>query len=150
MTKTFDMPLRATRHCRHYSYELGLQGRGPLCARGVDLKAEPHSRMCWTIDDGHAHLCSKREEYTEAERAAWREHLDASIVRLGNAVQALPVPVPLRTQGQVPCPNCDGGSLHYARWHRGAEIKCTTANCCGAHFSIEAGKDWPQGKGRSE
>lgn len=139
----FERPLRATHHCRHYSYELGLQGRGPLCAQGIDLSGQSGaSLLCGsTVAENHR-PCPKREEYTDAEREAWRTHLDASRVRLGNAVQALPKPIPLRTQGHVDCPNCDG-QLHYARWHRGAEIKCTSPSCAHAHFNIEAGKDWP-------
>ena len=64
-------------------------------------------------------------------------------MRLGAAVKALPRAIPLRTSGTVACPSCDGGVIHYARWHRGAEIACSTPNCCEAHFSIEAGKEWP-------
>jgi hypothetical protein len=86
--------------------------------------------------------CPKREEYTEAERTAWQAALDAMRARLGAAVSALPRAIPLRTGGEIDCPNCTG-KLRYARWHRGAEISCTTPHCCGAHFSIAAGADWP-------
>jgi len=147
MTRTFQRPQRATHHCRHYGYETGLTGRGPLCAAGVDLSAPGASRPCMP-EPAAADYCDKRQDYTTDERATWKAWQAESRERLTKAVQALPAPIPLRTSGAVDCPNCDGGSLHYARWHRGAEIKCTTANCCGAHFSIEAGKDWPQGGGR--
>jgi ssDNA-binding Zn-finger/Zn-ribbon topoisomerase 1 len=62
--------------------------------------------------------------------------------RLGAAVQALPRAIPLRTTGHIECPNC-GGVLMYSRWHRGAEIACSTENCCGARFNIAAGAEWP-------
>lgn len=137
--KTFERPLRATQHCRHYSYE---PGRGPLCAQGVDLSGFGASGACMPPDFSRTSLCDKRQDYTDDERATWKAWRDASMERLGRAVQALPAPIPLRTSGKVKCPNCDGQIL-YARWHRGAELRCSTANCCGAHFSIEAGKDWP-------
>jgi len=142
---TFERPLRATHHCRHYSYETGLQGRGPLCALGIDLSGSGASRRCWSEPAEADAVCPQRSEYTDEERAAWRTWLDASQVRLGTAVQALPAPIPLNTQGKVKCPNCSG-DLHYARWHRGASMQCSTPNCCGpVRFAIEAGKDWPAG-----
>jgi len=86
--------------------------------------------------------CPKREEYTADERAAWKVARAASMARLANAVQALPRAIPLNTSGEIDCPNCSG-KLRYARWHRGAEIACTTPHCCGAHFNIAGGVDWP-------
>lgn len=143
-------PLRATRHCRHYSYENGLK-RGPRCALGIDLSAGRASVRCWPAEGEEQTLCASRADYTDEERATWKTYLDASIERLGKAVQALPAPIPLRTSGDVACPNCDSGRLHYARWHRGAEIRCTTPNCCGpVHFSIDAGADWPAGGGDAD
>jgi hypothetical protein len=145
MTVTFNRPLRATEHCRHYSYETGLYGRGPLCALGVDLSGAGASRRCWPTPE---QVCDKREDYTDDERNIWNAWLYESQERLGRAVQALPAPIPLNTDGWVKCPNCDGGHLHYARWHRGAQINCSTPNCCGpVHFSIASGKDWPTPKG---
>ena len=141
--KTFERPLRATHHCRHYSYETSLQGRGPLCALGIDLSGAGSAGPCMPSATARTSLCDKRADYTDDERATWKTFLDADIERLGRAVQALPKPIPLRTSGKVACPNCDG-EIHYSRWHRGAELKCSTENCCGARFHIEAGKDWPQ------
>ena len=134
-TKT--RPIRATSHCRHYSYEPGLKG-GPRCARNVDQSAGVGP--CMPEPKGR---CPSREDYTDAERAAWRAEMNASMERLRVAVGALPRAIPLNTQGQIECPNC-GAPLHYARWHRGAEIKCETRFCVGpVHFSIAAGADWP-------
>lgn len=138
---SFTLPMKASKHCRHYSYnlrDLG-DGRGPRCGLGKDLTDPVATRPCMPEPNA---ACDGREEYTDAERAAWRAAVDARMARLGNAVQALPRAIPLNTQGSIACPNCDG-RLHYARWHRGAQIACTTEHCCGAHFSIEAGKDWP-------
>jgi len=86
--------------------------------------------------------CLQREEYTEAERAAWKDAMSAKLERLGKAVQSLPRAIPERTSGSIECPNC-GGTLSYARWHRGAEISCSTPFCCAAHFSIAPGAEWP-------
>lgn len=148
MTKTFEPPQRARHHCRHYSYELGLHGRGPLCALGLDLSAPAASGACMPLraeGDTYPSPCAKREDWSDEERATWQAWQAASLERVSKAVAALPAPITLRTRGAVDCPNCDGGKLHFARWRRGAEIKCTTPYCCSAHFSIEAGKDWPAG-----
>jgi hypothetical protein len=132
-------PIRATNHCRHYSYERGLKG-GPRCARGVVLEGAGCVLPC--LPDPSGTPCSLREEYTDAEREAWKAESAASMDRLGKAVTALPRAIPLNTSGKIECPNC-GGNLHYGRWHRGAEIRCETPFCANAHFSIAAGKDWP-------
>jgi hypothetical protein len=87
--------------------------------------------------------CLKRENYTDEERATWETAVQARMERLGNAVQALPKAIPLRTGGTIDCPNCTG-TIRYDRWHRGAELHCSTEYCCGARFSIAPGADWPQ------
>jgi len=86
-----------------------------------------------------------REEYTDAERHAWQQSVAEGTSRLGAAIAALPAPIPLRTSGKIECPNCLG-DLNYARWHRGAEISCSTPGCCSARFNIAPGADWPQRK----
>lgn len=83
-----------------------------------------------------------RAEWTDEERATYETWGKASYLRLAAAVRALPRAIPLRTGGTIDCPNCDG-KLQYGRWHRGAEIHCSTPFCCSAHFSIAAGADWP-------
>ena len=140
MAEAFVRPLRATHHCRHYSYEPGLKG-GPRCAKGLDPFASPGFvlRRCCSEP---TEVCHARQEYTDAEREAWEVASAAGMDRLGKAVQALPRAIPLRTSGEIVCPNCEG-RLRYARWHRGAEIACSTPGCCGAHFNIAAGADWP-------
>lgn len=132
----FTPPPRARFHCRSYSYAPGLSG-GPHCAAGIDQSGgvEP----CMSEPKG---FCPSRAEWTEDERVAWAAWGKLSMARLIAAVAALPRAIPLRTGGEVDCPNCDG-RLRYDRWHRGAEIKCSTPFCCGAHFNIAAGVDWP-------
>lgn len=141
MIAPFTRPLRATRHCRHYSYERGpdFNANGPRCAAGVDLSAAGAAGACMPEPRG---ACSAREEYSNAEREAWKAACDASQNRLGAAIAALPAPIPLRTGGHVPCPNC-GGEIRFDRWHRGASLACSTDGCCAARFNIAAGADWP-------
>lgn len=138
----FARPPKATRHCRHYSYIMPLSApsSGPNCAAGIDLSGPRATLKCMPDPQDE---CASRAEYTDAERAAWESAKRDSLLRLEKAVQALPRAIPLRTSGRVDCPNCDG-KLCYMRWHRGAEISCTTAGCCGARFNIAAGKDWPE------
>jgi hypothetical protein len=142
----FTRPPHASHHCRHYSFNVPItrSDSGPQCARGCSFDEPGSTGRCMPEPKGD---CSERQEYTDAERQAWKAATAASMERLGRALQALPHPIPLRTSGEIDCPNCDG-KLQYARWHRGAEIKCTTPFCCGAHFSIAAGADWPVSKAK--
>lgn len=142
MTKTFPMPEKAGHHCRHYDYVLGLEG-GPTCAIGIDLTKPGSSRVCMPLKAAEEIRCKGREDYTEAERGAWREATHARTFRTFSAIGALPTPIPLDSTGSVNCPNCDGGTLTYSRWERGASICCSTENCCSATMSIAAGIDWP-------
>lgn len=137
--KSFALPLRATHHCRHYSYNMGLgPNSGPQCAAGISNIAMALNTCCQNAPVP----CPLREEFTDAERAAWQQARAEGLERLGAAIAALPRAIPLNTGGTIECPNC-AGALSYARWHRGAELRCATANCCAAHFSIQAGADWP-------
>lgn len=138
MTKTFKQPLRASKHCRHYSYELGLGG-GPRCARELDLTAPGSTKCCMPDPNGP---CTLRQEYTDEERAAWAAAREESSARLVEAIKAVPHPIPMRSGGTVACPNCEG-VLHYGRWRGGGEIKCETEFCCGAHFNIKGDTPWP-------
>ena len=140
----FEPPLRATGHCRHYSYRHGdlMSDRGPQCAAGVDLSAPGVSSACWPDPQAE---CALRQEYTPEERAAWQAWTRESMSRLEAAIAALPAPIPLNSTGRVTCPNC-GGDLHYSRWHRGAAIQCGTENCCAARLNIASGADWPARK----
>ena len=139
MTMKFTRPLRATHHCRHYSYKLR---EGPNCAEGVDLKSPESINPCMPNAIGDS--CALRANYTPTERSAWERAMVERQARLAAAIGAVPHPIPLRTSGKVPCPNC-GGVLHYSRWERGAEIHCETDYCCEARFSIAPRTDWPAG-----
>jgi hypothetical protein len=144
----FTPPLRATHHCRHYSYKMPFSApnAGPNCSRGCG-QSEPGFSLKHCCSEPTV-ICASREEYSDTEREAWEAARSERMKRLGEAVQALPHPIPLRTSGEIDCPNCDG-KLRYSRWHRGAEIGCTTPFCCGAHFSIAAGADWPVSKAKA-
>jgi hypothetical protein len=141
VTNRFDPPLRATMHCRHYSYERGVLLHGPKCAQGIDLSAPGAGRMCWPEADV-GQPCAVREEYTDAERIAWETYRDDRMIRLSMAVCALPRAIPMRSGGTVPCPNCDG-TIRYGRWRGGAELNCSTAHCCGARFNLSGVDVWP-------
>lgn len=140
----FTPPIRATQHCRHYSYDRGPNG-GPSCAAGVTLDGLAPGWAIRRCGGDPTELCHARAEYTDGERAAWASARDARMARLGTAIAALPAPIPLRTSGQVNCPNCDG-QLRYERWERGASIACSTPWCTGAQFNIARGADWPDPK----
>jgi hypothetical protein len=137
----FTRPLRATFHCRHYSYErsVRLEESGPRCALGIDLTDGPVLKC---LPDP-VELCESREDYRESERAAWAVWQSQRMKRLGAALQALPKAIPLRSGGHVDCPSC-GGQIRYDRWEGGAELHCSTEDCCGARFNIARGADWPQ------
>jgi hypothetical protein len=141
----FTAPPCARKHCRHYHFVLPITrtDSGPSCAVGIDLSAPAASLCCMPPKDGQP-VCDSREDWTDAERAAWDKWAEARQKRLIAAIAAVPHPIPVNTSGVVLCPNC-AGQLGYARWHRGGELGCSTEGCCGARFSIEAGKDWPVG-----
>lgn len=140
--KGFDALLRASHHCRHYSFNLAdLASMGPRCALGLDMSGQGASRPCWPNPEVPCRG-GGREEYTDAERAAYAEARDAATLRMFTAIAALPEAIPVGTASSLPCPNCSG-TLHYARWHRGAAIHCETPNCCGARMSLAADGEWP-------
>lgn len=138
----FERPLRASHHCRHYSYEGGFSG-GPRCAAGIDLSAPGAGKPCMPEPKSE---CSTRVEYTEAERAAWKTWTDQGLARMANALSAIPDDLPERSSGTVECPNCKG-TLSYSRWRGGAGVECSTPNCTQASFNIKLGAKWP---GRSK
>lgn len=134
-------------HCRHYSYERGLTGRGSLCAVGVDLSARGN-RACMPPPHDP---CPRREEWTDAERAAASAERDAGMARFSAAVHALPRPVECGERVAVKCPNCAGGTVVVDRMRNGhAWVQCTTAGCVGpVHLNIRRETKWPPNKGVS-
>lgn len=143
---SFEIPAHASDACRHYGYLPGLEG-GPRCALGIDLSAPGASRPCWSSSKGQS-TCGQREEHTDAEKQAWEDASKASIMRLANAVSALPAPIPVGETVSIECPNCVG-RVHAVRTTKGAFVECSTPNCCGAHLRIETGVDWPSPKARA-
>lgn len=138
-----DRPIRATEHCRHYSYERGV---GPKCAAGA-LEQHPNVQPCMP---NPAASCDAREDFSDGERATWKAFIAERFERLAAAIGAVPHPIPVNTSGKAACPSCDGGSIIYSRWHRGASISCTTPNCCSAQFNIAANVAWPASPGVQE
>lgn len=143
-------PLHATHHCRHYSYERGKdwplgEGAGPRCALGVDLTRPGSSAMCMPDGGQPRGLCSRREDYTDAERAAWRSFVDAGRKRLAAVMSALPRAIPVGSSVTITCPCCGGGVACH-RWQGGAAVVCTTPDCAAVRLNIAIGAEWPAPK----
>jgi len=139
-----DRPLRATKHCRHYSYDRGetfLSG-GPKCALGIDL-SEP--RACNPCMPAPIAPCDKRADYTDEERAAWRAYTDHRLQMLGDAIKALGNPVACGESRDVACPHCSG-KLTVQRMRNGhAWLQCSTPGCIApVHFNIGRTVAWPE------
>ena len=142
-----ERPLRATHHCRHYSYAPGLSG-GPRCAAGVDMSVPGSTRPC--MPDANVQ-CAERVEYTEAERAAWEAFKAEGMVRLAKAVEAIPEPISCGGSGSCKCPLCEGGDLQWSRASNGhVWLTCSDRDCIGpVHFNIDRKTVWPASKARA-
>lgn len=132
-----DRPLRATYHCRHYSYEGGMKG-GPLCAAGVDLRAPGINVLPCMPKDKERPPCDKRAEYTDDERAAWEAYTDEGMKRWAVIMQQMPGSSTDRKnrpewgkRGEFACPGCNAGTVHWARssYNGHLRARCTTAHC---------------------
>jgi len=132
-----ERPRPAGKHCRHYNYEGGLKG-GPRCAVGVDLSQPGSTQACMPPKDGMA-ACAKREENTEAERAAWEAYREQSMERMVKIMPLIPGSSRDRKkrdhwgkQGAIsPCPGCGEGTVRWVRSSYNGHIHaaCTTVNC---------------------
>lgn len=143
MPKTFDKPLQATQHCRHYDYKFGLDERGPRCAKGFDLSAPGAAKVCMPHSSkGDSVVCLKREEYTEEERRAWTDWSAASIKRMFLIMKDIPgradwgeAGIVDKTfwgkSGEITCPACDGGTVRWTRASVNGHLwaSCSTPNC---------------------
>ena len=128
--------LRATHHCRHYSYErdrrgilFGGEGGGPTCARGVDLKTEPGAAFkCMPADGRELPPCVLRQDFTEVERAAWAAERDAMTRRMLLIGAAIPSE---GCDGELPCPACGSGIVHWSRapYNGHLAAACSTPHC---------------------
>lgn len=133
MPKSFDPPLHATAHCRHYSYN-----GAPNCAIGVDLSKAGSCQVCMPTPNP-AKRCPKRENYTEAERAAWKDWTRAAMFRAVDALVLIPGDSNLKLDrkywgksGSFSCPSCGGGLVRWMRASVNGHIhfRCSTPNCC--------------------
>lgn len=129
-----ERPIHASHHCRHYSYERGLQG-GPRCARGVDMTPLLATQPC--MPDAKA-PCIFREEYTDEERAAWKAYREESAGRMITIMAQIPGSSRDRKnkpewgkRGSFPCPGCNAGTVHWARESSNGHLHaaCTTRFC---------------------
>lgn len=138
---SFDRPLRATHHCRHYSYrEAKTWGDpyGPTCAAGCDLSAPGATRQCWPRgENGEGQGCPKREEYADAERAAWESWCNARLDRARIIMPAIPGSSDHKKRerwgedGTFPCPACKTGIVNWSRASNNGHVHayCSTPNC---------------------
>lgn len=135
-----ERPLRATKHCRHYSYDLGLSGKGPQCAVGVDLSEPGSSCKCWSDPEAS---CAKREEYTDEERAVWDAWVKHGLKMISDALAVFD-PVRCGSETRKPCPHCEGQLVLQRMSNGNAWLTCTTEACISqTHFSVDKAAKWP-------
>ena len=137
--QNFTPPLRATKHCRHYSYNS--EAGKPECARGLLAPGE-YTRKCWPIKgEGLRKIetpCSGREEYTSDERAAWDAFCSEAVKR---TLQILPL-IPGNSNdarnrpewgksGEFECPACKVGKVRWVRARINGHVHaaCSTPFC---------------------
>jgi hypothetical protein len=147
MTKTFEMPIRASKHCRHYDYNLSAMT--PVCAKGIDLSGSGSVRKCmppgvYPLLEEEQQPCPERQEFTAEEHGAWKSWANESFKRMVMVLEAIPgQAIPGRShddksywgkRGELPCPACDGGTVRWTRASSNGHLRaaCTTPNC----FSI--------------
>jgi hypothetical protein len=134
-------PLRATQHCRHYSYSGSIltDGGGPKCARGMNLSAPGSASTCMP-DTANVTPCPSREEYTENERAGWTDWMAERACR--SVLILAEIPGSSRDKknrpgwgqsGAFPCPACDWGEVRWQRARLNGHLRavCTTKDCFG-------------------
>lgn len=138
MNDDFSPPPIARQHCRHYSYETGLEG-GPRCAVDVDLSAPGACLACMPDPKRD---CALREDWTAEDRATWESYATASRLRMIAAMAALPSVGPFEMKS-VECPNC-GGRLENSRTRNRAYVACSTPHCVRFEAALHRdGKPWP-------
>jgi hypothetical protein len=130
----FDPPERATRHCRFYSYELG----GPCCAGGILLTGPGDAMKCMPPVAQQGATCDFREEYTDAERAAWDAWCTTRAARMLIVLAQIPGSSTDRknmpewgNQGEIDCPGCLVGKVRWLRARSNGHLRavCSTPNC---------------------
>lgn len=125
-------PLRATRHCRHYDYQVG---KGPKCAAGIVMDGPV---LHCLPDAAKPSTCALREEYTDEERAAWGKYRQERMARTLVLVGAVPgdsIDQKKKSHwgesGTFKCPNCEVGTVRWARssYNGHARAVCETLHC---------------------
>lgn len=113
-------------HCRHYSYDLPKMRA--CCARGIDNNAPGATKRCFPEPSGEP--CSAREDLSLMEREERDAKRRAIIDRLNLCMAAIPAGKP-GDSGEVRCPSCGSGSIHYGRSPTNGHLwaVCTTSNC---------------------
>lgn len=120
-------PSIARQHCRHYSYELGFRGRGPMCAVGCDMTAPGASLPCMPPGSQHGATCGRREDWTDEERASWQDWSDHHRERM----LVVFAHTPDGPSGTFQCPACGTGTVSYARARSNGHLHaaCSTPQC---------------------
>jgi len=121
-----EPPPIARHHCRHYSYERGLRG-GPRCAVGINNSEPGGAAACMPPPVENGKTCQKREEWTEAERAASTAFTNNCLARICAIMAHIPS---TGSGGTFMCPVCDG-TVSWSRAGRNGHIHahCSTPNC---------------------
>jgi hypothetical protein len=135
---SFERPLHASQHCRHYSYVRG-PDYGPRCACGIDLKAEgANVAPCMPMPAVTAPVCAWREEFAAEEHAAWEEWSSARTVRMIVIMEKIPGNSTDRKNrpewgksGEFECPACPIGKVMWSRARSNGHVHayCTTPGC---------------------
>jgi hypothetical protein len=139
---TFEKPLHATQHCRHYSYEHGGDG-GPCCAAGIDLRApDTWLGICMPPRPTAPSLCAWREEFTPAEDEAWERWFKARTLRMAAVMAVIPGDSTDRknkpewgNSGSFACPACEVGTVKWVRASSNGHLHaaCSTPGCFVVH-----------------
>jgi hypothetical protein len=121
-------PPRARQHCRHYDYETGMTGRGPICGLAIDLSAPRAALRCMPPDSTQGETCEKREDWTSKERAAWQAWLEEHTARTAIVMAVIPAK---GYSGNLPCPGCGIGMVSWSRTHSNNHLhaRCSTPHC---------------------
>lgn len=125
-----DKPPHASKHCRHYSYDL--EKGGAQCAKGVNLFGSVKACM----PDYVGKPCVLREEHTAEEHAAWNEFVRGSLTRLALVISEIPDGKAYWGKtGSFACPACKTGTVRWTRAPNNGHIwaHCSTPNCCKFH-----------------
>lgn len=122
--------------CRHYGRSKDGQGlfSDMVCDIGVDFMKEfGRAHPCLPLAEGETSPCSKREDWTDEEKAAWKAWSAEHMARMILVAAAFPERKPGQS-GQFECPACGVGRVSWAtaRCNGHLHARCSTPTC----FSI--------------